>query len=414
MREYGIGNPEEQETPEATKDTLQGNIHETVSALSDGALDVLIADYAAAVEEPEHTPLEETRLQALREELDKRRGATEIEWKRDVVERVRENCWILRKEGNPNPTTTVFRRGNELFITDPGVSIASAEKNKALRELADSLGAKVSGVLLTHSHPDHIGNMPNMAGEQTPIYLHRKAFWSLRSPDALLRAEHVLTDKGGRDRYIPEYKRILFERVGDLIYGSGMKRRPKHVSEGGQYQEFPEEPMKFDGYTVEVVSTPGHAPGEVSFWIPEEKVLVGGDLMVNAGLGRDTIPSMYMPEANVYEGLASLKKMKALNPELFIPTHGAPIRSAQEFQTRVDGMIVLLEKVIEQAKELQMKNPGMTQDQIGEIIYSWPEFPKVMTFGPWEKKTIIMSVFRDDPVLQAREAARAEKVNRRV
>jgi|GEM_PF-2608617 len=397
MRETPAPDEVKKEGLQAADANRPDAIQETVSVLSDGGLDILIADYAAVVEDPEHTPLEETRLQALHHERDKRRGATEVEWKRDVVERVRENCWILRKEGNPNPTTTVFRRGNELFITDPGVSIASAEKNKALRELADSLGAKVSGVLLTHSHPDHIGNMPNMADEQTPIFVHKKGFWSLRSPDALLRAEHVLTDKGGRQRYIPEYKRVLFERVGDLIYGSGMKRRPKHVSEGGQYREFPTVPMKFDGYTVEVVSTPGHTPGEVSFWIPEDRILIGGDLIVNAGLGRDHIPSMYMPEANVYDGLASLKKMKVLNPELFIPAHGSPIRSSGEFQTRVDGMIALLERVIRQAKELQMKNPGMTQDQIADVVYSSADFPKIMTFGAWEKKTIILSVFRDDP-----------------
>ena len=41
---------------------------------------------------------------------------------------------------------------------------------------------------------------------------------------------------------------------------------------------------------VEVIHTPGHSPGHVMFYIPKEKILIGGDLIIMGAVGRTDLP----------------------------------------------------------------------------------------------------------------------------
>ena len=41
---------------------------------------------------------------------------------------------------------------------------------------------------------------------------------------------------------------------------------------------------------VEVIHTPGHSPGHMMFYIPKEKILIGGDLIIMGAVGRTDLP----------------------------------------------------------------------------------------------------------------------------
>jgi glyoxylase-like metal-dependent hydrolase (beta-lactamase superfamily II) len=41
---------------------------------------------------------------------------------------------------------------------------------------------------------------------------------------------------------------------------------------------------------LQVLFTPGHAPGHVSFYIPQEGVVFDGDVLFNQGIGRTDLP----------------------------------------------------------------------------------------------------------------------------
>ena len=41
---------------------------------------------------------------------------------------------------------------------------------------------------------------------------------------------------------------------------------------------------------VNVIFTPGHAPGHVMYHLPEQKILVGGDLIIGGAVGRTDLP----------------------------------------------------------------------------------------------------------------------------
>jgi glyoxylase-like metal-dependent hydrolase (beta-lactamase superfamily II) len=48
--------------------------------------------------------------------------------------------------------------------------------------------------------------------------------------------------------------------------------------------------LAIGGIEVEVIHTPGHSPGHVGYYFPQERVLVGGDLIIAGSVGRTDLP----------------------------------------------------------------------------------------------------------------------------
>jgi hydroxyacylglutathione hydrolase len=81
-------------------------------------------------------------------------------------------------------------------------------------------------------------------------------------------------------------------------------------------------PLKPDGYVVDqqqlklgkldvrVIYTPGHAPGHVSYYFPQQKVLVGGDLIIGGSVGRTDLPDSDRASLE-----ASIRRVMELPPE---------------------------------------------------------------------------------------------------
>ncbi len=97
-------------------------------------------------------------------------------------------------------------------------------------------------------------------------------------------------------------------------------------------------PRKADGYvedgkalrigSIEVIPihTPGHSPGHVSFHIPSNEFLFGGDLIIMGAIGRTDLPDSNMAEMD-----ASLRKvMKLPGTTHLLPGHGQPSTLAEE------------------------------------------------------------------------------------
>jgi hydroxyacylglutathione hydrolase len=78
------------------------------------------------------------------------------------------------------------------------------------------------------------------------------------------------------------------------------------------------EKLKIGSMDVEVIHTPGHAPGHVMFHLPAEKVLVGGDLIIGGSIGRTDLPDSDHAELE-----KSIRKIMQLPPETkLLPGHG--------------------------------------------------------------------------------------------
>jgi len=78
--------------------------------------------------------------------------------------------------------------------------------------------------------------------------------------------------------------------------------------------------LKIGALEVEVLHTPGHAPGHVVYHLPREKVLVGGDLIIGGAIGRTDLPGA---EGRVLA--QSVRRIMQLPDDTrLLPGHGEP------------------------------------------------------------------------------------------
>jgi hydroxyacylglutathione hydrolase len=72
---------------------------------------------------------------------------------------------------------------------------------------------------------------------------------------------------------------------------------------------------------LRVIHTPGHSPGHVMYHFPDQKILVGGDLIIMNAVGRTDLPDSN--EDDLYD---SIRKVMKLPPETrLLPGHGEAV-----------------------------------------------------------------------------------------
>ena len=140
--------------------------------------------------------------------------------------------------------------GNEnIHLIDSGVSSSGNPILKYIRDKGKEI-KEIKNLILTHSHPDHIGSAK---------YIHKisgcKILAHKNEKDWI---EDV--DKQFSDRPVPGFK--------NLVNGSVQIDRFLNDSET----------IKLEGdLSAEVIHTPGHSSGSISLFIKGEKVLFSGE-----------------------------------------------------------------------------------------------------------------------------------------
>jgi len=136
-------------------------------------------------------------------------------------------------------------------VIDPawdGQTIAAAAANE---------GWNVTHILLTHAHFDHVGGLTALKeATDAPIFIH---------PDAIDMLKHA-----------PQAASMWGLHVSDPPTADEMLEEGQRIAVGK---------LSFD-----VLLTPGHAPGHVSFYLPEHDVIFDGDVLFQRGIGRTDFP----------------------------------------------------------------------------------------------------------------------------
>jgi glyoxylase-like metal-dependent hydrolase (beta-lactamase superfamily II) len=161
---------------------------------------------------------------------------------------------------------------------DPGASW-----DEPLASLFEALDARLArghaldSVLLTHHHYDHWGGLGAVLERYGPQQVHAHA--------------------------------VTIEAVGTV---AGAQFCP--MAQGDE--------LRVAGVVLEAVFTPGHTLGHLAFLDRARGVLYGGDMVASEG----TI--MIDPgEGDMTQYLDSLAKLRELELQLLIPSHGAPIEA---------------------------------------------------------------------------------------
>lgn len=128
---------------------------------------------------------------------------------------------------------------------------------RKIADIATEHGYRISHILLTHAHFDHVGGLADLAkATKAPIYIHADAIPMLeRANESAARFNLPLPTPPAADKMLAE---------GDVIEVGNLK--------------------------FEVLFTPGHAPGHVCFYLRDHNVLLDGDVLFQGSIGRTDLP----------------------------------------------------------------------------------------------------------------------------
>lgn len=151
---------------------------------------------------------------------------------------VAENTYLIRGD-----------ESGQALLIDPG-----GEAPTILAEI-EKLGVELKAILLTHTHWDHIGAVAEVAkATGAPVYCPEKETRFLLEPTSM---------------FFPD---LDFEGyTADETVAGG-------------------ERLSLAGFEIDVVSTPGHSIGHVTYSIPAEDALFSGDVLFEGSIGRTDLP----------------------------------------------------------------------------------------------------------------------------
>jgi len=198
---------------------------------------------------------------------------------------VQENCFIVRERG-----------ASAALMIDPG-----EEPERLLKAVAELGIETVEAILITHTHFDHIGAVAPVA-----------------------RAT-------GAPVYCPQLETRVLANIMDFVPWPGLGPFESYEADetvsGG-------ETLELAGLTIDVLFTPGHSPGHVTYALRRENALFSGDVLFQGSVGRVDLPGgdwptllgsieslveAFPPETTVYPGhmgTTTLGRERATNPFL--------------------------------------------------------------------------------------------------
>jgi glyoxylase-like metal-dependent hydrolase (beta-lactamase superfamily II) len=201
-----------------------------------------------------------------------------------TVGEIGENCFLFRRPGS-----------ERALIVDPG------EEPERILAALEAMGAEAEAILLTHTHFDHIGAVAPVA-----------------------RAT-------GAPVYCPEIEVAVLADIMRFVPWEGFGPYESYDADetlaGG-------EALELAGLEIDVIFTPGHSPGHLTYSVRDEPAIFSGDVLFQGSVGRVDLPGgdgptllasiatllETLPEETVvhpgHMGLTTLGAERATNPFL--------------------------------------------------------------------------------------------------
>lgn len=242
---------------------------------------------------------------------------------------MKEGICLLDQLGIKKVTLDLPFRLNHVncFIgeTDHGVKVMDTglHRNQTVQRWNEELeGKHVSDIIITHYHPDHFGYAGGLQ-QQTGANV-----WMTEIDErAALSSWEKTFLQQLKDNYklagIPkEIATQLADNTSSFYsYVTPYPSVHRHLREGEQIQ--------FGTYEYEIIYTPGHSDGLVTFYNHEKNVLLSTDHILPKIT--PNISYWFHGEENPLNNyLASLEKIEKLQVEWVIPSHGNPFLDANK------------------------------------------------------------------------------------
>lgn len=188
------------------------------------------------------------------------------------------NCFILANDAK------------QALVIDPGDEADQIIAHIRQRDY------DVQALLVTHGHIDHVSGLADVHDAfPVPIAMH------------------------------PVDIRWAFSEANQMPPYYGTPRRPasieRELAEGQTWTDM--------GLTYQIMELPGHAPGHVGFYFPEQGLIFSGDVLFQGSIGRSDLPGSDGPTL-----MQSLQRLSTLPDHTVVYCgHGPETTIGQEKQT---------------------------------------------------------------------------------
>jgi glyoxylase-like metal-dependent hydrolase (beta-lactamase superfamily II) len=235
--------------------------------------------------------------------------------------------------------STLLIEEDTALLVDPGVF---PDELEAIQTYLIENYIHLAGVIITHTHGDHISGW--YAFESIPTFM---------STAVKLKKEE--------------------NNSSDVRFAKGLYKKYKYDPSLIKFPEFTTlfqsgQSNYIDRFELFCFHTPGHAMDLTTYILPESKVMITGDMLV-------AIPVPYILESFVkyYKSLKLIKELvDKYQIEILIPGHANFAHSSTEIMTRIQNEIHYIESTIEKGIPiLQNTEEDLMEEQILLATQKW-------------------------------------------
>jgi glyoxylase-like metal-dependent hydrolase (beta-lactamase superfamily II) len=246
---------------------------------------------------------------------------------------------------------------NDVVMVDANIGPESA--NATLKALEKITANPISVIIATHYHDDHMGGVETIRRRfpKVKLFAHESAPASI---EKLLKPARASMIKDG-----PDMAKYLQGMIGK---GVGFANKPITEEERAEMmsdirlatryaQEMPSIPLpnptdlvKSDltltrgKRTIEIKFIgEGHTPSDLIVWLPRERVVATGDLVVSP------VPLVGADQSNVPAWSSTLARIRALNYKTLIPGHGGVMHNF-EYLLRLENLFSTITSEVKRQK----------------------------------------------------------------
>ncbi len=199
-----------------------------------------------------------------------------------MQQKLRNNKFELIQMHPKNTQSVIVCSGTDCVVFDPWGNADDWEKVLTER------GFTLRAIYVTHGHPDHISAAPKLAEKyNVPWYLHNADFRLVGWGNDLLT-----------------YFGLSPITINDT--------RPTSL-ELTDAEILPDLHMR-------IIETPGHTPGGVAYYFPDEKVIIIGDTIFQESIGRYDLPGG--DKNMLFQSISNLYNMQLPDNTEVIHGHG--------------------------------------------------------------------------------------------
>lgn len=266
---------------------------------------------------------------------------------------------------------TGYALANMIFVvTDDGVVVVDTTESPAiardvLGEIRKVTDKPITHVIYTHFHGDHINGTRALMGDRPQIIAQE-----LHLPE------------------IEKYRQLAFynRRLNGQQFGWSLPPDQRGVTLAPEAEQsiigYVPPTITFDkqysfetgGVTFELYHAPGETADHLFVWMPDEKVLMPGDLYYNSF---PMLASPMKPDRPIASWAESLERMREFDAEYLVPSHSEPVIGREAIDDLLQNYAAAIRFL--NAETIKGLNAGYSLEQIRQRI----KLPKELADKPY-------------------------------